>query len=346
MGSSALEEMLALARPEPLRAAQAYYLNERPVMFSNGLGVDSWGMAVGMKKKRWRPDLMLFADVGGEKDSTYELIPVFSAWLKSVGFPPLTIVRYKPKKFKHWPPYHTLEDNCLTNGTLPSLAFGFKSCSLKWKVAPQNAFAKQWQPAIDTWALGQKVVKLIGYDAGPIDARRYAGGQHGKPDEQYEYRYPLVEWGWDRERCIQEIQKEGLPVPPKSSCFFCPSMKPQEVRELDPKYLRRIVKMEARAKPRLEKIEGLWRNGTSGKRSKTEPRPGSMTEFIRTNKLLSEAEIDEITKSVGADLLSYQQGYALALKEGNVQEFEFEHEEEDYREHGKMPEDIEGCCCH
>jgi hypothetical protein len=34
--------------------------------------------------------------------------------------------------------------------------------------------------------------------------------------------YPLLEFGFNRDDCIQIITEEGLPVPPKSSCFFCP----------------------------------------------------------------------------------------------------------------------------
>jgi hypothetical protein len=51
-------------------------------------------------------------------------------------------------------------------------------------------------------------------------------------DKRYEYIYPLRDWGWDRERCIREIQAAGLAVPAKSACFCCPSTKPAELHEL------------------------------------------------------------------------------------------------------------------
>lgn len=34
--------------------------------------------------------------------------------------------------------------------------------------------------------------------------------------------YPLLDLGLRRTDCIQIIEDAGLPVPPKSSCFFCP----------------------------------------------------------------------------------------------------------------------------
>jgi hypothetical protein len=171
------------------------------------------------------------------------------------------------------------EENCLVNHTLPSLAFGYKSCSLKWKVAPMDGFVEAWPPAIEAWAKGERVTRAIGYDAGPKDAKR-AWNIAG--DGRYEYVYPLRQWGWDRERCIAEIEAAGLPVPVKSACFFCPATKPDELADLverHPELADRIVALEATAKPYLTTIDGLWRKPVKGLRGGT-PRPGSMSEFI------------------------------------------------------------------
>ena len=142
-----------------------------PTAVTYGMGVDSTAALIEMARQGIRPDLILFADTGGEKQQTYDYEPVFQDWLRQEGFPEIITVRYEPRNFKNWPPYFTLEDNCLTNGTLPSLAFGFKSCSLKWKVAPQNKFVQAWPPAQEAWSNGQKVIKVIGYDAGPSDIK-------------------------------------------------------------------------------------------------------------------------------------------------------------------------------
>lgn len=276
----------------------------QPVVVANGVGVDSMALLIHMKRTGWRPDLILHADPGSEFPQTYDYIPVMNRALASWGFPTITAVRYVPSNFKHWPPYYTLEENCFTNGTLPSLAFGFKSCSQKWKVAPQNKFCETWLPAIECWQGDGRVLKLIGYDAGPKDQRRC--NHVGNPnDPRYEYRYPLIDIGWDRKRCIAEIEKEGWPVPHKSSCFFCPSIQPNEVEGLPANLLRRIVLMEARAKPRLHKIEGLWR-----RKRWRDGRSGSITDFIRERQLLPADEIDRIMHEVPTELVRYQHAYA------------------------------------
>jgi hypothetical protein len=120
-------------------------------------------MLIEFARRGIRPDLILFADTGGEKPETYRYLSVIRPFLARVGFPDVVVVRYQPVRAA----YHTLEGQCLHTGTLPSLAYGGKSCSVKFKVEPQDRFVRTWQPAIACWARGGKVVKAIGYDAGP-----------------------------------------------------------------------------------------------------------------------------------------------------------------------------------
>jgi hypothetical protein len=119
---------------------------------------------------------------------------------------------------------------------------------------------------------GRKLVKAIGYDAGSRDTARsrrtYKSGAAGDKWEaaHVRYWYPLQEWGWTRERCESEIRQAGLYVPPKSSCFFCPAMRPAEVLELrdeHPDLFARGVAMEERARDGrhgLKTTKGLGRN--------------------------------------------------------------------------------------
>lgn len=270
-----------------------------PLVVAFGVGVDSVGMVVGYKQRGVVPDLILAADVGSEKDATYAYLPVIQEWLKNNGFPPVVLVRYQPKttRFGH---YSTLGENCIRNATLPSLAFGFKACSQKWKVAPQNQYCDSWEPALRAWGHGLKVRKAIGYDCGSKDSKRYAEAE-GYEDPKYAYVYPLREWGWDRERCKEEIRREGLPVPPKSACYFCPSTKPEELKELPEHNLRAIVIIEARAKPYLRAIQGLWRNGVKGVRT-GRPVPPRMTDYILSERLLPAADVHRLQKETPTQL--------------------------------------------
>src|SRR5436305_6542513 len=172
-------------------------IDEQPLVVAYGMGVDSTSVLVEFARRKIRPDLILFANVGGPhlnrmgggKEETYAYLPVMNTFLRAHGMPQVTVVRYTPKNFKNWPPYYSLEENCLTNGTLPSLAFGFKSCSLKWKASPQEKFVNAWQPAKLCWSTGRRVKKVIGYDCGPKDLRRQ-NPVGSMEDPRYEYWYP------------------------------------------------------------------------------------------------------------------------------------------------------------
>ena len=85
-------------------------------------------------------DLILFADTGGEQPHTYEFIRVFNAWLDKHGLPKITPVFYTDKDGNRL----TLEEECFRSHTLPSIAYGFKKCSLKHKIGTQEKFCNHY----------------------------------------------------------------------------------------------------------------------------------------------------------------------------------------------------------
>lgn len=198
-------------------------INPAPVVVAYGGGTNSTALLVGMIERGERPDLILFADTGNEKPHTYDHIVTVSDWCQSIGFPAITIV-------KKGGSVETLEQVCLRLGNLPSIAYGFKTCSQRFKGEPQNKFVNNWDAARLAWEAGLKVVKLIGYDADePQRAKPYS-------DTKYDVRYPLIEWNWGRDECVEAIKRVGLPQPGKSACFFCPSSKKVEILDLQRDY--------------------------------------------------------------------------------------------------------------
>lgn len=226
-----------------------------PSVVSFGGGVNSSAMLIGMRERGITPDLILFSDTGGEKPETYQHIEEMQEWCQRNAMPPIEVVSYSTSR------HGTLENECLNNETLPSKAFGFGGCSVKWKRQPMDKRVEAWAPAKAAWERGEKVTRLIGLHAGEM--------RRGKiPDtEQYTYRYPLREWGWVQEDCRQAIERAGLSVPVKSACFFCPAMRKAEVIQLaeqHPDLFERAVEMERNANEagNLETVKGLGRHWT------------------------------------------------------------------------------------
>ena len=63
-------------------------------------------------------------------------------------------------------------------------------------------------------------------------------------------RYPLLELGLSRTDCEQIIRDAGLPVPPKSGCFFCPFKSRsqwQQMKYAEPEAFGRALAIEKNA---------------------------------------------------------------------------------------------------
>ena len=61
--------------------------------------------------------------------------------------------------------------------------------------------------------------------------------------------YPLIDLRLTRHQCVNVIERAGLPVPPKSACWFCPFQSRGDwlrLRENDPELFQRAVELEKR----------------------------------------------------------------------------------------------------
>ncbi len=228
-----------------------------PVVVACGGGTNSAAVLVEFARRKERVDLITFSDTKGEKPETYEFVDLLSKWCVKHGLPAITVLRTVSPKPERG--YEGLEGMCLRLENLPSKVFGHKSCSQRFKIEPQLKYLNHWAPSKKAWSGGKKVLQVIGYDAGePQRAKIYS-------NERFDYWYPLMEWNFARDECIEIIKSAGLPLPGKSACFFCPSMRKPEVIQLSvdhPELFERAVAMERRALAggKLNKVKGLGRH--------------------------------------------------------------------------------------
>lgn len=244
-----------------LRVDQANALRDalagRTLALCFGAGVDSTAMLVALRVAGLRPAIITMGDTGAEKPETWEHVDRMQGVLAEWGYPPIVVCKNNTRESTG---YRDLEGNCLANETLPSLAFGMKSCSLKWKTAAQDNYikgvrrgpnARAPHPAwIETLARGERILKVIGYDNGRADRRRAAAVR--SHDEHFDYAYPLQLIGWTRVDCVDAITRalgaEFVPI--KSACFFCPASKEWELWWLaatHPDLFERALFLERRA---------------------------------------------------------------------------------------------------
>jgi hypothetical protein len=206
-----------------------------------GGGVNSTALLVGLHERGERPDAIVFADTGGERRETYAHVAAMSAWCISAGFPEIATVR---ATFQG--EVETLEQQLLRTKSVPSLAYGYKRCSQRFKREPSEKWLRGAFPE-------GEIVKLVGFDA----AERHRAERAQQVVGRFRNRYPLIEWNWAREECVEAIKRAGIAPPPKSSCFFCPASKPREIRALPCDLLARALAIEDNAE--LNHIKGLGR---------------------------------------------------------------------------------------
>lgn len=251
---------------------------------SYGMGLDSTAMIVEMfNRGEPAPDLILFSDTRAEKPETYQFLSVMNEWLSARDWPQVTVVAWKPVRAK----YDSMEAGFIHTETMPSLAFGGHTCSLRNKKEVMDKYLRAWAPAMAAWDRDEKVQVCIGYDDSQADRKRRAKVEKSqaameekiasgepltsfqkvtaKTLRQFENRYPLQDWNLERDELAEIIAAAGLPVPPKSACFFCPASQVGEVMELkanNPDLYRRAVAIEDTARDgrhgfKSDRIKGL-----------------------------------------------------------------------------------------
>jgi 3'-phosphoadenosine 5'-phosphosulfate sulfotransferase (PAPS reductase)/FAD synthetase len=253
-----------------------------------------------------RPDLIIFADTGSERARTYQHIVVVNNWLMSIGYPEITVVFVKDKESQNQVKLHEL---CLKTKTLPAPAFGFKSCSMRFKVEQVDKFLNNYAPSKSIWGkfrklseIKNKITRIVGFDFG--EGHR----TYNADCDKYDVVYPLVDWEIDREDCEEIVANSQLPLPIKSSCYMCPNMKSREIVEMaknEPEALNAALKVEDaflssdNAKGRYVSVEILRRiddNSMIGIVSDMEKK--------EVNYLLGNIEVNK--NAGGLDLEEYQ----------------------------------------
>ena len=141
---------------------------KQPVVVAFGGGVNSAAMLVGMHEREEAPDLILFADTGGEKPETYAFIEKMSLWTEARFGVPVITVRASQKTDA------TLEANCLRLGFLPSIVYGFKKCSQRWKAEPQEKYCNRF-----SWKLRVLASRSCGISTAACRSASRAGVSFG-----------------------------------------------------------------------------------------------------------------------------------------------------------------------
>ncbi|KKM93235.1 hypothetical protein LCGC14_1210420 [marine sediment metagenome] len=160
-------------------------------ILSFGGGLQTTAMAVLIKQGRLNIDEAVFADTGCEKPETY--------WYIENYIKPLIDLTILPSE------NGGLKAYCEKYRIFPSVVD--KWCTRIFKVERLNKYCGD-------------AIQLIGFSSDEI--RR---SENPKLEGKV---FPLIEMGISSADCVRIIQNYGLPVPLKSSCYFCCSQRMTE----------------------------------------------------------------------------------------------------------------------
>lgn len=197
-----------------------------PTYISYGGGVQSTALVVLAATGRIHADAALFANVGDDSEhpKTLDYVrDIAVPWAAELGLPVHELHRQRrdgstETLVEH---LHRGQRSIPIPMRMPDTgAPGTRNCTEKFKLA----VVRKWIKANTTT---RPADLYIGISTDEIER---AG--NGKDDAICHRRYPLLDLGLSRTDCASIIRDAGLPVPPKSACYFCPFHRPKTWAEM------------------------------------------------------------------------------------------------------------------
>lgn len=219
-------------------------------IISYGGGVQSTAMIVLAVQKKIDFDLALFSNVGDDSETpgTLEYIrDVMRPYCEQYSFPIYEIRKTGRDKVESLTLLQKHKEDVQRNGSTPlpvkmigngSGGIANRTCTVHWKAKPITKHIKS--------LLGKKPEQPALLAIG-ISTDEYHRANN-KNDNLWETRtFPLLELNLSRLDCENIIKEAGLPIPPKSACWFCPFNSEAtwaEIRRDDPERFEATARLE------------------------------------------------------------------------------------------------------
>ena len=233
-----------------------------------GMGDDTVMMIAEMYERGYEPDEIVFCDTGSEFPYTYEFIMYLKKWCETKNWSKIVVLN----KFDKDGNPLALIDMIEKNNTIPSAAFGSKSCSLRFKSETADKYFNNHPKAWETWGVSKKgskmdshtgsILRLVGINADePERVIKWA------PEHKWVQAFPLFDWDVG-EKESAAVERVGLYYPGKSSCYCCPHMSGKDLiglRDNYPPEFQRIKVLELnyqKNRSRTDGPKGLLRKDT------------------------------------------------------------------------------------
>lgn len=216
-------------------------------IFSFGGGVQSVAALVLQAQGRVNFDAFVFANVGDDSEN-----PATLAYYAECAMPYASAhgIRFVETRRLFNGEARTLKQQLMSDAAdipiparMDNGAPGNRKCTKVWKV-----------DAVTMWLREQGITRaVIGIGFSSDEMRRATPPEwteiYKRPPLSTIREYPLIDMGLNREACRALIHGAGLPMPPKSACYFCPYTSRSQwvqMRQHAPEQFADAVALEAR----------------------------------------------------------------------------------------------------
>jgi hypothetical protein len=177
-----------------------------PTVISYGGGVQSTALVVLAMRERWPIDEIVHVDLlDAESPATREYVARFREWLQREYRRDITVIErdlygdmlarpgFTPV------PWHGRREKFMLK----------RQCTREYKVQPLQRYLYDRYP-------GERIGLMLGISVDEYHRMRDSSAA------RIEHVYPLVDRRLTRRQCREIVERAGLAVPWKSSCWFCP----------------------------------------------------------------------------------------------------------------------------
>ena len=193
-------------------------------ILSYGGGLNSTALLIYLIKNKMPLDMVIFSDTGDEHDYTYESVKFYKKYAEDHG------IRFDIVKSTN---NMSLYEYCYNKKITPSRMT--RNCTKNFKITPMR------QNITKVYGKRSPTVLYIGIAYEEI---------HRMKDSDVKYIknvFPLCDAKIDRDGCTKILEDEGLPIPKKSGCWYCPFKKKQEWIDMmknEPEQYNKAMRLE------------------------------------------------------------------------------------------------------
>jgi hypothetical protein len=179
-------------------------------VISYGGGVQSTALVVLSLSEQWRVDEIVHVDLmDAESPATREYVARFREWLQREHGRDITVIERNMYRDMLDNPGFTPVPWRIADGS----AMLSRQCTRQYKVQPLQRYLYDRYP-------GDCIRLMLGISVDEFHRMRDSSAA------RIEHVYPLVDARLTRWQCREIIERAGLAVPSKSSCWFCPYRTP------------------------------------------------------------------------------------------------------------------------